>query len=114
MDVCGAELLVCGTVDVAPERQVEHVHAVADAEHGRRAGPQQIEDLGAWHGRIGVVHAGRAAREDDAFGLEAPDHVEGDVEGMDLAVHTQLAHAARDQLGVLGPEIEDEDHYSSR
>ena len=38
VDVGGAELLVCGAVDVAAERQVEHVHAVADAEHGRRAG----------------------------------------------------------------------------
>jgi hypothetical protein len=28
---------------------------------------------------------------------------------MDLAVHADLAHAARDQLGVLGAEIEDQD-----
>jgi hypothetical protein len=28
---------------------------------------------------------------------------------MDLAVHARLAHAARDQLRVLGPEVEDQD-----
>jgi hypothetical protein len=33
---------------------------------------------------------------------------------VDLAVHVQLAHAAGDQLRVLGAEVEDEEHYSSR
>ena len=103
-----------GAVDLAAECQIEDVHAVADAEDGRHAGPQHLEHLGARHGRVGVVDAGRSAREDDAFGLEAPHHVEADVEGVDLAVDTQLAHPTRDELGVLGPEIEDEDHYSSR
>ena len=28
---------------------------------------------------------------------------------MDLAVDAALAHASRDQLGVLGPEVEDQD-----
>ena len=28
---------------------------------------------------------------------------------MELAVHVRLAHAARDELGVLGAEVEDED-----
>ncbi len=32
-----------------------------------------------------------------------------DVPGMDLAVDAQLAHAPRDQLGVLRAEVEDQD-----
>src|SRR6185436_12203065 len=51
----------------------------------------------------------RAAREDDAPRLPHADIVVGDVPGKDFAVDAELAHAARDQLGVLGAEIEDQD-----
>ena len=30
-------------------------------------------------------------------------------QGMDFAVDAELAHAARDELGVLGAEVEDQD-----
>ncbi len=113
-DVRRAELLVRGAIDAAAERQVEHVHAVADAEHGRAALAQQLEHLGARRGRVVLVDARRAAREDDARRLEPADDVEPHVEGMDLAVDVELAHAPGDQLRVLRAEVEDEDHYSSR
>jgi hypothetical protein len=32
-----------------------------------------------------------------------------DVPRQDLAVHADLAHAARDQLRILRPEVEDQD-----
>ena len=32
-----------------------------------------------------------------------------DIAGVDLRIHAEFAHAARDQLGVLGTEIENED-----
>jgi hypothetical protein len=40
---------------------------------------------------------------------EIADELLGDVVGMQLAIDAGLAHAARDQLGVLGTEVEDED-----
>ena len=43
------------------------------------------------------------------LGREAADEVVGHVEGVDFAVHLLLAHAAGDELGDLGAEIEDQD-----
>ena len=34
-----------------------------------------------------------------------------DIEGEDLAVDTQFPHFARDELGVLGAEIENDDYF---
>ena len=62
-------------------------------ERGRRAG---------FGGRF------RAAREDDAPGAESFDLGRIVVPGPDLAIHADLADAPRDQLGVLGAEIQDE------
>ncbi|MDT4862520.1 hypothetical protein FQZ97_971790 [compost metagenome] len=81
------------------------LHAVADAEqryvqveHGLRR---------AW--AVGLVHGLRATGEDDAARGEGADRLVVHVERMDLAVHTDFAHAAGDQLGVLGTEVEDQD-----
>jgi hypothetical protein len=63
---------------------------------------------------IVVVDAGGTARQHDAVGLETLDRLERHVERVDLAVNVLLADAARDQLRVLGAEVEDEDHDSSR
>jgi hypothetical protein len=46
------------------------------------------------------------AGQDDAGGFPLADIVVTDVPGMDLAEHTELAHAACDELGVLRPEVE--------
>ena len=59
--------------------------------------------------RVVLRHALRAARQDDARGPLGPKRLERRVEGHDLGVDRQLAQAARDELGVLGPEIEDDD-----
>jgi hypothetical protein len=40
---------------------------------------------------------------------ELPDELLGNIVGMQFAVHLLFPHAARDQLRVLGAEIEDED-----
>ena len=42
-------------------------------------------------------------------GAKARTSASRDVPGMNLAVDAQLAHAARDQLGVLRAEVEDQD-----
>ena len=43
------------------------------------------------------------------FGAECADVVVAHVPGMDLAVDADLAHAPRDQLGVLRAEVENQD-----
>src|SRR6218665_153757 len=55
--------------------------------------------------------AGRARRggQEDAARGEAADVVRRQVRPVDLAVHPQLPHAARDELRVLTAKIEDED-----
>src|SRR5690606_25374659 len=62
--------------------------------------------------RSGCVRQGgalRATGQDDALGAECGDLGRIVVPGPDFAVHAELADAARDQLRVLGAEIEDED-----
>jgi hypothetical protein len=43
------------------------------------------------------------------FGANRTDELVADVVGVDLAEHVRFADAARDQLGQLGAEVEDED-----
>jgi hypothetical protein len=89
----------------APAELLRHgLHAVADAEH-RRA---ELEDRpGCAHGRF-LVRGHVAAGENDAGGAELAHEAVADVTGMNLAIHACLAHAARDELGVLGAEVEDQ------
>src|SRR5205085_4117851 len=49
-----------------------------------------------------------ASRKDDAGGTVLAQEAVRDITGMDLAIHACLAHAARDELGVLGAEVEDQ------
>ena len=43
------------------------------------------------------------------FGLEPLERIIGGVERRDLAIDPSLAHPARDQLGHLAAEVDDED-----
>ena len=58
---------------------------------------------------FGLVHRLRPAGEDDAARIEGADRLVAHVERVQFTVHADLAHAAGDQLGVLGTEIEDQD-----
>src|SRR5262249_43696471 len=59
--------------------------------------------------RILFLHRFRSAREDDAERIEFANLRFAHVERPDFAVHADLAHTARDQLGVLRSEVEDQD-----
>ncbi len=50
-----------------------------------------------------------AARQDDARGAVVAHELVADVVGEDFGEHAGIAHAARDQLGNLGTEVENED-----
>ena len=94
-----------GVGDLAAQRAGHQLLAVADAEDG----DAELED-GRVHGRGALgVDRGRAAGEDDPGRLAGADLVGADGAGHDLAVDVGLADAAGDQLGVLRPEVHDED-----
>src|SRR5215470_15814493 len=101
----GAELPHRRTLDLATELLGHGLHAVADAEDRHAEIPHRLPDAR----RPAVIDGSRTAREDDATRGELADESVGNVVRMELAVDVRLAHATRDQLGVLCAEIEDED-----
>ena len=84
----------------------DDVHAVADAEH--RAA--QVQDFIGDIGRAAVVEARGPARENDAARIHRADFLRREVIRMDFAIDPRLAHAPRDELGILAAEIENQDH----
>ena len=58
--------------------------------------------------RVHLTGALRSAGEDDRRRLALGDLRRGDAVRNDLGVHLQLADPPRDQLGVLGAEVDDE------
>ncbi len=103
-----AKLAAVAAFNLAAQLVGHGLHAVADAQH---------RDAQLEHGvRRLVVHfvdAGVTARQDHALepavGGKFAHPVAAHVAGVHLAVHMRLAHAARDELGDLGAEVEDED-----
>ena len=59
--------------------------------------------------RQGEAEVVVAARQDDPARSKIADPIFGNREWKDLAINPTLAHAARDQLGYLAAEIEDQD-----
>src|SRR6266536_944818 len=97
-------------VDLASEVVSDQLHAVADAEHGHARTERFSIDLR----RAGVVHARRSAAQDEAGGPAFRQLRPGSAAGYELAVDVRLAHASRDQLAELRPEIKDENRLQGR
>ncbi len=104
-DVGAAVLAGAGVRDLAAEAPGHQLEAVAHAED-RGAGR---EDGGVDGGRVLGVHRGRTAGEDDRLRLAGEHLLDRHVVRHDLGVDPGLAHTARDQLGVLGAEVDDQD-----
>ncbi len=100
-----AELVHVARLHAAAELGRHGLHPVADPQH-RHA---ELEHRGRRGRGARDGDRFRSAREDDAAGAEDPDLFLARVPGMDLAIDTQFPHPARDELRVLGPEIEDQD-----
>ena len=94
-----------GTTDCAAEGVGHGLEAVADTQDGHAS----LKNRGIDGGRTLLVHGRRATGQDDGRGLlgEHVRHAHG--VGDDLGVDVGLTHAARDQLGVLRAEVNDED-----
>ncbi len=103
-----AELAQVGTLDLASQLLGHGLHAVADTEHRHAKIEHRLRAARA----VGLVHRLRSAGKDHALRRECADRLIVHVERMKLAVHADLAHAAGDQLGVLGAEVEDQDAVS--
>ena len=102
------ELAQLGTFNLAAQLLGHGLHAVADTEN-RYA---QVK-YSLWGARAaGFVYRLRATGQDDAFRGEFADRCVVHVERVQFAVNADFAHAASDQLGVLGTEVQDQDAVS--
>ncbi len=104
------ELGAFGALDRAAERLGHHLEPVTDSER-RHPG---VEQGGVDAGRTVRVDAGRATGQDDRRRLLGQHLGDRHLVRNDLAVDVGLAHAARDQLGVLRAEVDDEDERGLR
>ncbi len=85
---------------------VNHVlQSITDAEHGNA----EIEDALVGVRSVVVVDGGWASRENDADRRVTANLVEGRVKGKNDREDFEFADAARDELGVLRSEVEDDD-----
>ena len=78
--------------------------AIADAEDGNAG----VDHRGRKLRRAGLMHRCRSAGEDDRLWQDWLERRLGLVEGHDFRINASLPHPPRDELGVLGAEIDDE------
>ncbi len=94
-----------GGLDRAAEGRHHGLLAIADAEHGNA----RIEQR-ARHARAFLrCHARGAAGENDGLGPRALHRGRRVSARRNLAIDADLAHAARNELSELAPEIDDQD-----
>ena len=107
----GVAILAGGSRDHAPAEVMRHeLQAITDAKDRQTCG----EDGGVGLRCCIVIHAGGAAREDDAFRRQRHDLLERRGARQDHGEDIELANAACDQLRVLRAEIEDDDGRRDR
>ena len=105
LTLAGSVLAVVERDDVATELVGHQLCAVADAEDGDATGPDRR--VGPRSAR--VVDRVRAAGQDDRPGAAPFQLGIRRVVRQQLRVDVELAHAARDELGELAAEVEDDD-----
>ena len=91
--------------NLAAELLGHYLLAITNAEDRQAAVEQDLRCARAAF----VAYAGGRSRQDDTLGLEPVECLLRLDEGGDLGIHAGLAHAARDELGDLAAEIDDED-----
>src|SRR5439155_21944705 len=99
-----AVLAPSGEDDLAPE-MMRHLHqSITNSEH-RNA---YRKDFRINLGRAFVVNAGRATGKNDSIWIKIFDLSGGKIERNYFGIDLKLANAARNDLGVLRSEIENE------
>src|SRR5690606_13410151 len=100
-----AEFAHIGALDLAAQLCRHGLHTIADAEHGHAQFKYALR-----YARCFIfVNRIRAAGKNDAGGIEFTDEIIGDIPRMQFTVDIGFTHAARDELRVLGAEIENQD-----
>src|ERR1035437_8608021 len=102
---CGPELLAFERHDLAAEGLGHEMQAVADAEDWNAAAPER----GVGVGRAFLVDAGRPAGQDYGLGLAGCDLTPWSVEGKQLRVDVEIAHAAGYEAAGLAARVKDDD-----
>src|SRR5450830_675069 len=102
---CRPELFAFERHDLAAEGLGHEMQAVADAEDWNAAAPER----GVGVGRAFLVDAGRPAGQDYGLGLAGCDLTPWSVEGKQLRVDVEIAHAAGYEAAVLAAEVKDDD-----
>ena len=102
-----SELAFLRTLHATAELLRERLHAVTDAEN-RRACVAQFEHHVRYSRRGVLRHRLGATRQYDATRAELANEIFRRIERMNLAVHAGFTDAPRDQLGVLGTEVDDQ------
>ena len=100
-----AVLADAGVRHLAAEPLGHQLEAVAHAEHRRTGREQAAVDAG----RTLLVDRRRPAGQHDRLGVARQHLLDRHGVRHDLGVDPRLAHPPRDQLRVLGPEVDDED-----
>jgi len=93
-----------GRTDFAAEVMDDVLQSIADAEDGEA----EVEDYRVGWWGIGIVDGAGAAGKDDAGGRKRTDGLNWGGTGKDGGKDVHFADAARDELGVLGAEVEDD------
>ena len=93
------------SLNLAAELLGHRLHTVANAEHRHAEFKHNLRC--AWC--IALGDRVRSAREDDAFRAVVRYKLRRDIVGINFGEHPRIAHAAGDELGDLGAEIDDED-----
>src|SRR5690606_9103730 len=99
-----AVLRTASVLDLASGEVGEQLVAVADAEDRY----PEIQDLRVETVGVLGVDGGGTTRQDQAHRASLPDLLGRDVATDDLGVDVGFPDPAGDQLGVLGPEVDDE------
>ena len=104
LNIGAAEFAVMAGLDLAAELMRHRLLAVADAEH-RHTG---FEDRLGRQRRVLVEHRCRPAGQDHGLRFHGPEGFLGLLERHDLGINLLLPHPARDELGDLGAEVDDQ------
>src|SRR5581483_4234051 len=99
--VGGAVLAPVRAPRLAAEGEVQHAHAVADAEERHR----QLEQFSGDLRRVFLIHARRTAGENDSLRPERADFFQRQIERADLTKTLGLAKAGSIWFRVLGPKL---------
>ena len=99
-----AEFPLFGTGNTTAQLFSHGLHAVANAQNRNPFVKQAFRRARATQ----LGHRLGATRENDAFGIELFQFLIGNIKGLNLTIDPNFPNAARDELGVLGTEIENQ------